>query len=291
MANNEPRDRSTLTKFNETIATISSAIRTALATIVVGGLGVGGFYGYQTYNAKELAAQRAERLAADATRERDDAKAKLSAANEDLQVKQQTIVKLNLDIEEQAQQIQKLETSLSLLKVDHRLARLTAVDQIEDAETKEKQTDVEFVELGDNGQPLDKPRKFRIKGDVVFVDNWIVKFEDKYVEAADLERSASLVLFRRIFGEKQQPADGYPLDENGSRPQVYGRGGQMSDFEKKIWSDFWNIANDETQAKELGIRAAHGEAVSIRVQKGKSYKIQLRASDGLSILPEKNDAG
>lgn len=60
----------------------------------------------------------------------------------------------------------------------------------------------------------------------------------------------------------------------------------MTDFEKKIWGDFWNIANNEMVAEELGIRAAHGQAVSMKMQKGKSYKVQLRASDGLSILPD-----
>ncbi len=289
MANRPEREPSRLSQFNETVATVSSAIRTALATMVLGGIGVGSYYGYQTFNAKELAAQRAERLANEANEQRQAAEVKLSRAQVELVAKDEALAKLNLDLEEKRQAIQKLETSLSLLKVDHRLARLTAVDQVEDPDTKERLTDVEFVELSEQGTPLDQPRKFRIKGDVIFVDNWIVKFDDKYIEAADLERSTSLVLFRRIFGEKQQPAEGFPLDEIGSRPQVYGRGGQMTEFEKKIWGDFWNIANDEAKASELGIRAAHGEAVSIKVQKGKSYKIQLRASDGLTIAPEKLD--
>ena len=60
----------------------------------------------------------------------------------------------------------------------------------------------------------------------------------------------------------------------------------MSAFEERIWSEFWNIANDPRQAEELGIRAAHGEAPSIKVRPGKSYLIHLRASDGLSITPE-----
>ena len=49
---------------------------------------------------------------------------------------------------------------------------------------------------------------------------------------------------------------------------------------------FWSIANDKAKAEEKGIRAAHGDAVSMKVQKGKTYKVQLRASDGPSIVPE-----
>jgi hypothetical protein len=120
----------------------------------------------------------------------------------------------------------------------------------------------------------------------VYIDNWLVKFEDKYVEQADLERGTSLILFHRIFGDKQQPADGFPLDETGTRPKAYARGGKMSDLEKKIWGDFWNIANNEAMAHELGIRAAHGGAVSMKVQKGKSYRVIMRSTGDLSIVPE-----
>jgi hypothetical protein len=94
------------------------------------------------------------------------------------------------------------------------------------------------------------------------------------------------VLFRRIFGEHQKPNEGYVLDTVGTRPQAYGSGTEMSDFERRIWDEFWTIANDEARARALGIRAAHGEAPSMKVRKGKSYKVLLRASDGLSIVPD-----
>ena len=113
-----------------------------------------------------------------------------------------------------------------------------------------------------------------------------MKFDYKNVEEADIDRSTSLVLFRRIFGESQKPADGFPLDTVGTRPNAYGRGKPMSDFEKKIWGDFWNIANDAAKARKMGIRAAHGDAPFIKLKKGKSYRIELRASDGLSIRPD-----
>ena len=147
-----------------------------------------------------------------------------------------------------------------------------------------------FVEVDDQGKALDDPKEFRIKGDIVYIDNWVVKFDDKYVEQADIDRSTSLVLFRRIFGEAQTPNDGFAVDTVGTRPKAYGRGKPMSEFEEKIWNDFWNIANDLGKARAMGIRAAHGEAPSIKLKKGKSYKIELRASDGLSITPDDGPA-
>ena len=70
-----------------------------------------------------------------------------------------------------------------------------------------------------------------------------------------------------------------------SRPLMRAVESQVR-LEKKIWEDFWNIANDSDRAKELGIRAAHGDAVSIKVRKGKSYKVTLRATGDLTLQPD-----
>ena len=59
----------------------------------------------------------------------------------------------------------------------------------------------------------------------------------------------------------------------------------MSDFEKEIWKDFWEFANDPRRAAEMGIRAANGEAVSVKVREGMKYSLELRASGGMSISP------
>jgi hypothetical protein len=169
------------------------------------------------------------------------------------------------------------------LKIDHRVARLSVVDQQTDPDSGELYSVVTFQELDPNGEPIGEAKQFRIRGDMVYVDSWVVKFDDKYVEEADIDRATSLVFFRRIFGEFQEPSEGFALDAEGERPVAYARGGQMTDFEKKIWDDFWNVANDDARQAELGIRAAHGDAPSIKVRKGKAYRIDLRASGGLSI--------
>jgi hypothetical protein len=120
---------------------------------------------------------------------------------------------------------------------------------------------------------------------MVYIDYLRVTFDDKYIEQADLDRSTAIALFQRIFGEHQEAADGFHLDTVGTRPTAYARGTDMSDFEKKIWGDFWLIANDSQRATELGIHAAHGSAVSMRVQPGKSYEIELRATGDMTIRP------
>ena len=197
-----------------------------------------------------------------------------------------TIKQQDVKIEEQKVEISRLDTSIRLLKVDQRVARLRVLRQDTDPDTKEVETVIEFVELGEDDQPVDQPKKFTIRGDIVYIDNLIVKFDDEYVERADIERATSLVMFRRIFGEFQEPSMGFPLEEEGKAPRIYSRGKEPSELEQRIWSDFWAIANNPEKAEELGIRALHGEAVSIKTMPGKVYRVQLRASDGLSIVPD-----
>lgn len=260
----------------ENLSTVNSFLRTLMGLVVMGAVALGGWFGYSTYFKGEFDAQQKQRDL-DATRDQ------LRTVQFELDQSVAEIGALREDVKAKAELIQRLDTSLRLLKVDHRVARLTVVDQIGSAEDNNLISVIEFVELDDRGKPVDEPRLFRIKGDVVYLDNWVVKFDDKFVEQADIDRSTSLVLFRRIFGEQQQPQEGFLLDAAAGAPRVYTRGGEPSDFERRIWKDFWTIANDESKAKEMGIRAAHGEAVSIKALKGKSYKVNLRASDGISI--------
>jgi len=267
--------------FMENISTLNSFVRTVLAVVVLGGVGGGGWYAYYKYNAKEFEAQEKATKLAEATKKLEDAEADIAAKAKLIQEKDTKISTLNKDIE-------KLRTRMALLKVDHRLARLTVVNQEKRGEKGDLYTTVEFVELNDEGAPYttDPARVFDIKGDLVYIDSWVVKFDDKYIEEKDLDRGTSLCIFNRIYGEQQQPIEGFPLDRRGTRPTGYARGGQETEFERKIWDDFWNIANDPVKAKEMGIRAASGESPNMRVQKGKSYRVTLRASGGLSITPE-----
>jgi hypothetical protein len=262
----------------QNLAVLNSVVRTFLALVIVGVLGFGGWVGYRNYNASD----RAMREQSEAL---ETARQELAAREAALRQKDAHIADLNVTIERKDEEIAQLDTKLRLLKVDRRIAHLTVDDQRTDPETGQTTTVITFVEVNEEGHPIGQARTFELKGDMVYLDHWVVKFDDKYVEEADLDRATSIVLFRRIFGEFQEPAQGFTIDEVGTRPTAYGRGGQMSEFEEKIWGDFWSIANDPEQAKELGIRAAHGEAVSIKAEPGKRYQVQLRASGGLSITP------
>jgi hypothetical protein len=274
-----------MAKTIETVATINSAVRTLLALVVCGAAGTGGYYAYNTYNAKDIAAQKAEKKLKDAESQLGKTKEELQAREAEVQKQAATIAEQVAELKKKDEQIAKLETARRLLKVDHRLAQLNILDQTTDDKGEITNT-VQFIELNPEGVAMGEPRVFRVKGDMIYVDGLSVTFRDEFVEQADLERGTSLFSFTRIFTDAQNPKDGFSLDEVNSRPLAYGKGGQISDFEKNIWKNFWSIANDKEKSGELGIANIHGSAVSIKPVKGNSYTIELRASAGPKLKYE-----
>jgi hypothetical protein len=244
---------------SNTIASVSHIMRALVSLVLLTLVGAGGWVAYRTYD---------ERLELD----------------RQLRQKTAELVTKTAEVERLSRENQKLNLALRLLKIDHRVAEITVVDQQQGE--KRPTTRFQFAEVTKDGDPIGEPKTFSVEGDTVYVDAWVLKYADELVERGDPLRSTSVCLFRRIFGEYQEPSEGFAIDPSGSRPAVYSQGGEMSPLERDIWANFWEYANDPLKARQAGIRAAHGEAPSIRLQPGKRYKVELRASGGLSIVPE-----
>jgi hypothetical protein len=285
-------------RVNDTISNVNSAFRNLLLAILIGGAGIGGYKAYDIYN-------EPKQKLADKEAELEKAVASLKQANDDLVARQQEITTLTADVAEKKAQIDRLEVARQLLKVQHRLARIRVLDQqvagsqAAASPATESQpatpgpnvtTKIEFTEIDKEGKQIGAPKQFDIVGDMVYVDFQKVTFDDKFIEEHEMNRSTSLALFQRVFGEHQEPAKGYQLDTVGVRPTAYDRGTPMSKYEKDIWDNFWLIANDPKRAEEMGIRAANGDAVSIRMQPGKTYEIDLRSTGEISLRPVESPA-
>jgi uncharacterized coiled-coil protein SlyX len=276
----------------DNVKTLNSVLRTLIALVVVGIAVVASWLGISTYYAADWDRQAKQQ--------------QLTKVQNELKLKEQTIADqiaaieakdtllaeqdvairdLNTQIVEKDEEIARLDTAMRLLKVDHRLADIKVLD-IGAEENGDPFIDVTFQEINDEGQPIDKAREFRLKGTDIRVDSWQVNFEDKYIEQADLHRSTTICLFQRIYGNKEGPTGGHSIESIGTRPTAYARGKPLSDFEKQIWDDFWTIANDKKKAEELGIRAATGKSDFVMPdRKGKTYRVELRASGGTSLVP------
>jgi len=281
-------------RVNDTVGTVNTTLRTLLMLVLVGGAGIGGYKAYDLYN-------EPRQLLADKQAELETTIESLKQAKGDLEASKQEVANLGIELAQTTAKLEKVEIAMRLLKVSRRMARLTVLDQREFAGTETAQspstedadgsgpdnimTTIEFVEVNEAGDPIGEARQLDIVGDMVYVDYLHVTFEDKYIEEAGLDRSTAIALFQRIFGEHQNAAEGFQLDEVGTRPTAYGRGAEMSEFERKIWEDFWTISNDKQKAAELGIRAAHRTAVGQLVRPGMTYEIELRSTGDMSIRP------
>jgi hypothetical protein len=247
------------------LAALNSLVGAVVSLVILAILGAGGWYVARSYLAEKWEREAIQR---------------------DLNASKEQVAALNKDLEANRLEIQRLQTALRLLKVDHRVAQIDVLSQQGEEKTKDLVTAFSFVELDSAGKPIDKPKTFTIQGDMVYVDALVVKFGDQSVEAGDPLRSTSFCLFRRVFGEAQQPKDGFLLDAVGAQPAAYRSGREPSDFEREIWGKFWDYANNPEEAQKKGIRAAHGEAPFQKLVPGKRYKVLLRSSGGLSFSPE-----
>lgn len=177
---------------------------------------------------------------------------------------------------------QALEAAVRLLRHTERRARIVVLDQGPGPEGH-LVTRIRFSELTSNGDAVGEPREFSVTGDEVYVDTLVIKFEDEFITAGDALKGRSLLLFRRIFGDRLRPVDAHVLDREGQMPQAYAAEKAPSAFERELWAQFWTLANDPAEAKRRGVRALHGEAVSTKLRKAGVYAVTFRSTGELTI--------
>ena len=137
---------------HETVRTANSALRTLIFGVLVAGAGFAGWQGYSLYN------QPQKKLAA--------AELELNAARTALTERSAQVDTLTADLEAKIAQLERVETSLRLVKLKHRIARIYVVDQQPIADTHRVLTTVEFFEVNSEGAPISEQRqKFEIEGD------------------------------------------------------------------------------------------------------------------------------
>lgn len=196
---------------------------------------------------------------------------------------QQAVQELRRQNERLERERQALIEVVARLDVESRVAEVKILQQHRDTNGRVTQTVIGFTEMDREGAPL--PEKvFGIPGDVPHFDALVIKFESDYVKQGDALRGKSLALFRRIYGETQAPADAYWLDSSGGVPDVYRLTDEPSEFEGRLWRDFWSYAKDAEKARGAGVRVAQGEAVYAPVTEGESWTLTLEGDGGLNLI-------
>ena len=156
----------------------NTTVRTLLMAVVVGGLGFAGFQAWQAYDGPRRELARKDR-------ELQAFRTGLEGAQADIAKRDAEIATLNGEVAEREaridalmQDLDRAQTSMRLLKLRRRLARIEVLDQTSD-DAGVVDTKIRFSEVGDSGQTIGEPAELTIDGDRVYVEYLVVKFEDK----------------------------------------------------------------------------------------------------------------
>ena len=256
----------------ESLSTINSLIRTGLAVLAVALIGAGGYYGYRTYNASDLAIQEKEK--------------ELATIRGELAAKQSLLEEQQRQLKAKDEKIQKLDTSLRLLKVNHRVAWLTVLEQEVDPETNELYTTGQFVEVNDEGRMLGEPRVVSDQGRCG-LHRQLGRQVRRRVRRASGDRSVDFAgvvptNLRRVPGSERRHRARY-ASEAGPKPT--GRANRCRTSKSRSGTSSGRLPMITKGQGDGHPRCPWRSAVD-ETAEGQVVPVLLRASDGLSITPD-----
>jgi hypothetical protein len=145
-------------------------------------------------------------------------------------------------------------------------------------------TTIKFVETA-RGNKLKTilEKEYTIVGDIIHFDALIVKFDNKMV----LDGGArALYLWRRVYGEKMSPAEGFPIESPGVEPRRYEDLLESLPIEERctFWSNIWDLANDTEKLAAYDIEAIYGNAIYSKLREGLIYVFKINSTG--QVYPE-----
>jgi hypothetical protein len=177
----------------------------------------------------------------------------------------------------------RLESVLERLATERRVAELVVTEQRRDQGRSVAR--VIFVEQDAQGRSL-PARSFDVMGDRVHVDALVVKFDRDLVRADDPLRGHAVMVFERVYGSAQAPADVPTIDTPGQPPAVFRVGPGVSRLEADLWRDFWALVTDPDAREARGVRAAHGAGVFGPLKAGTRYTVTLTPDGEITLVGE-----
>ncbi len=171
------------------------------------------------------------------------------------------------------------------------ISNLTHEEQIGYAKVIEQQTvdgklftKIRFVETArDDKLKRVLEKEYTIEGDIVHFDALIIKFGNKMVID---NKSRSMYLWRRIYGEKMAPEQGYLIEQPGAEPLRYGD--LLTDMSVRhkdvFWKNIWDLANDNEKLRKYDIEAIYGSVVYSKLEEGLIYIFKISPTG--QVTPE-----
>lgn len=175
-----------------------------------------------------------------------------------------------------------LQKIIERLSADSRIAEVLVTQSRFDEKTQKIETTIKFLEYDAVGKPLE-PRYLTFQGNIIQFQSLVIRFQDKLVQAGDKIRGKSAYLFLRAFVLDREKPQVFDLTETNEIPQGYKVPGVKSEFEKKLWEEFWQYALDPKARTRMGIKNAQIEAPGSMFLPGTIYTIKIEHDGGIRI--------
>ena len=193
---------------------------------------------------------------------------------------------VNQTIEDLLNENEGLKTAIFNLSDERQIGYAKVLSQ----ETREGKlyTKLLFVEV----DPSDYTRQilkkeYEVEGDVVHFDMLIVTFGNELVKDG---KERAMYLWRRIYGEKMTPEQGYPIEIAGQPSPRYAELCSTLSIEDKelFWNEIWQLSNNPKRLEKLGIKAVFGNAMYRQLKPGLIYVFKISNTGTLNpeIIPD-----
>lgn len=185
-------------------------------------------------------------------------------------------------IAKQIEENQILKEVITRLSSDSRIAEVLVTQSRFNEETQKIETTIKFLEYDAQGKPLE-PRYFTFQGNVIQFQSLVIRFQDSLVTTGDRVRGKSASLFLKAFVLDETKTQVFPITEANTIPAGYKVPGIKSEFEQKLWEEFWSYALDPQARERSGVKNAQIEAPGSMFLPGTIYTIQIEHDGGLRI--------
>ncbi|MHC5100444.1 MAG: hypothetical protein ACYSOG_01250 [Planctomycetota bacterium] len=192
----------------------------------------------------------------------------------------------NRTIEQLLNENLELKTAITNLSQEEQIGYAKVLSQ----ETREGQlfTKILFVEADPEDFTKHILRKeYEIQGDVIHFDTLIVTFGSELVMDG---KERAMYLWRRIYGEKQTPEQGFPIETEGNPSPRYTQLCEKLSIEdgQLFWDEIWQLSNNPKRLEKIGIKAVYGNAIYRQLKPGLIYIFKVSSTGSLypEIIPD-----
>jgi len=175
-----------------------------------------------------------------------------------------------------------LKQIIQRLEAESRIAEVLVTNVQYDEKDNKIKTTIKFLEYDSKGEPLE-PKYFTFAGNIIQFQSLVIRFDDIHIRRADKLRDRSAYLFWKVFMLDGKNTREYDITKADQVPEGYKIEGEKNGFEKELWSQFWQYALNNEEAKRSGIKNAQIEAPGTMFIPGMLYTIKVEHDGGMRI--------